>query len=111
MTDVNGKIMDILGFARRAGKLIMGQDHVFAELKKREQLLVIVTNDCSKNVLISVDAGVERAEVLKIILNNIDRTALGEHLGVRGAQIAAIPMQSGFAKKILLLNDRSDADE
>ena len=34
MTDVNGKIMDILGLARRAGKLIMGQDHVFAELKK-----------------------------------------------------------------------------
>lgn len=111
MTNNTGKIMNILGLARRAGALFVGQDHVFAEIKKSLPLLVIVTNDCSKNVLRSIDAGVERGEVTKITLDEIDRTALGAQLGIRGAQVTALIRQSGFAKNILLLNDRSDADE
>ena len=47
----------------------------------------------------------------KITLDEIDRTALGAQLGIRGAQVTALIRQSGFAKNILLLNDRSDADE
>ena len=111
MPDNREMLLNTLGLAKRAGRIMAGQDHVFAELRKHLPLLVIVSDDCSPNVLRSVDAGAERGEVTKVVLRGVDRNDLGAAMGLKTAQVAALPMQDGFAKKVLSLHDRSDADE
>ncbi len=106
----NESIMNILGLCRRAGILLIGQDHVFSAGRQNGQLVIIVTQDCSANVLRSVRPKVERGEAVLLTLENTDRATLGSHLGVGSAQIVAIP-QGGLAKKVLAIYDRSDADE
>lgn len=106
----NEELMNILGLARRAGILLIGQDQVFAGGKHSEKLVVIVTSDCSASVLRSLKPRVERGEAVLLKLENTDRTTLGSHLGVGSAQIAALP-HGGLAKKVLAIYDRSDANE
>lgn len=103
-------LMNTLGLARRAGRLIIGQDLVFAAGKPNEKLLALVTRDCSPSVLRSLQPRVERGEIEVLTLNDTDRTDLGAHLGVGSAQIVALP-QGGLAKKVLAIYNRSDADE
>ncbi|MCE5200933.1 MAG: hypothetical protein LLF78_00250 [Synergistaceae bacterium] len=110
MDNISEQFMNTMGMARRAGKLIVGQDNVFAAMK-RDPLLVIVTDDCSASVLRSLGAGVDRGTVRVVTMKDTDRTVLGAHLGVGSAQVAALPLKSGFAKKALSLYDRSDANE
>ncbi len=105
----NEELMNILGLSRRAGILLIGQDQVLAG-KHSEKLVVIVTSDCSANVLRSLKPRVERGEAVLLELENTDRTTLGSFLGVGSAQIAALP-QGGLAKKVLAIYDRSDANE
>ena len=107
----NESIMNILGLSRRAGILLIGQDQVLAAgAKHKEQLVVVITSDCSANLLRSLKPRVERGEVVLLKLEDTDRTALGSHLGVGSAQIAALP-HGGLAKKVLAIYDRSDANE
>ncbi|MDO5562307.1 MAG: hypothetical protein Q4F74_01700 [Synergistaceae bacterium] len=103
-------LLNTLGMARRAGRLVIGQDHVFAECKKCD-LLVILANDCSSSVLRDVNAAVGRGSVKTITLDNVDRSELGRRIGVNTAQIVALQSNDGFARKVLSLQDRSDADE
>ena len=100
----NEELMNILGLSRRAGILLIGQDHVFAAGRHNEKLVVIVTSDCSAK------PKVERGEAVLLKLDDTDRTVLGSHLGVGSAQVVALP-QGGLAKKVLAIYDRSDADE
>lgn len=63
---------------------------------------MITAEDCSPNVLKKALAlgggkGVCRA------LDGVGREELGGYVGVRSAQIAAIPIKSGFAEKMALL--------
>ena len=106
----NEELMNILGLSRRAGILLIGQDQVLAGDKHNEKLVVIVTSDCSANVLRSLKPRVERGEVVLLKLENTDRTILGSYLGVGSTQIVALP-QGGLAKKVLAIYDRSGADE
>lgn len=106
----NEELMNILGLSRRAGILLIGQDHVFAAGRHNEKLVVIVTSDCSASVLRSLKPKVERGEAVLLKLDDTDRTVLGSHLGVGSAQVVALP-QGGLAKKVLAIYDRSDADE
>ena len=106
----NESIMNILGLSRRAGILLIGQDHVLAAGKHKEKLIVVVTSDCSATLLRSLKPRVERGEAILLTLGNTDRTTLGSYLGVGSTQIVALP-QGGLAKKVLAIYDRSGADE
>ncbi|MDO5116635.1 MAG: ribosomal L7Ae/L30e/S12e/Gadd45 family protein [Synergistaceae bacterium] len=106
------KLLDMLGLARRAGELIIGQDKIFDALRKGKKLAVFVTNDCSKNVLRTLETAEGRGGITVLLLKDTDRARLGNSLGLRAAQAAALPSESGFVRKSFLLNeDRSDADE
>lgn len=104
------ELMNILGLSRRAGILLIGQDHVLAPGKHDGKLVVVVASDCSAAVLRSLKSRVERGKAVLLRLDDTDRTALGSHLGVGSAQVVALP-QGGLAKKVLAIYDRSDADE
>lgn len=108
--DISISLMNILGLARRAGILLIGQDQVLAAGKSKGPWIAVVTSDCSATVQRSLQPRVERGEIVVLVLKNTDRTTLGAYLGVGSTQIAALP-QGGLAKKVLSLYNRSDADE
>ncbi len=110
MTENERKILNLLGIARRAGVIFIGQDQVLESCKKYKALLVLTSDDCSENVLKSLKNAETRTSVEKIRLN-LDRTQMGQSVGTKSAQIVSIDYENGFAGKILSLMNRSDADE
>jgi ribosomal protein L7Ae-like RNA K-turn-binding protein len=90
------RALSLLGLARRAGELVVGQDRVLKELRAGRALFVVTTPDCAKNVLRKI----ENYSCERRVLNDISRLGLGGQLGVGSAQIAALPVGSGFVKKI-----------
>lgn len=107
---VSVSIMNILGLARRAGILLIGQDQVLKELRHAGTLMTVVTSDCSPSLLRRLKAKAERGEITLLTLEDTDRSLLGSHLGVDSAQIAALPY-GGLAKKVLAIYDGSGANE
>ena len=87
--------LSLLGMARRAGVLMVGQDRVFAAMRNGE-LFIIVSADCSENVLRKVTPS--NCETL--VAPNFSRESLGAAVGVLNAQIVALPSGSGFVKKL-----------
>ncbi len=73
------ELMNILGLSRRAGILLIGQDQVLGGGKHNEKLVVVVTSDCSANVLF-LKPRVERGEAILLKLEDTDRTTLGSYL-------------------------------
>jgi len=106
----NKDLLNVLGLARRAGILLIGQDKVFAAMKLHKASVVVAACDCSANVRRSLKPGEDRGEITLVVLKNTDRSTLGAYLGVGSAQVAALP-QGGLAEKVLSLYVRSDADE
>lgn len=102
------QIMNLLGLARRAGILSIGQDNVFAALKKRERLLVLTASDASVNVMRRLDVAVQRGAATQIALDAVDRNTLGAQIGVSAAQIAALPSNNGLAIKILNIYENKE---
>lgn len=94
--NIRDEVFGILGLARRANELIIGQDRVTESIIAGKLLLVLLTNDHSE----SLSRLVETKNVEVIVLTEISRTELGQYLGLRQAQIAALPVRSGFAGKI-----------
>ena len=104
------KILELLGLARRANRLIIGQDDVFRQLNKNI-LLILLTSDPSKSVQNKIITKAKTNKHIVVTLQDIDREKMGISLGIRQVQVVALPLSDGFAKKILILNDRSDVDE
>jgi ribosomal protein L7Ae-like RNA K-turn-binding protein len=90
----------LLGIARRSGVLLLGQDQVLRSLGRR--LFVVTVPDCSPAVLRKLDAR-SGENLVCCVLSGTSRAELGRSLGVSGAQIAALPLESGFAKKLAVL--------
>lgn len=90
------EIKGTLGLARRAGELIVGQDRVLGALSAGQNLFVLLTHDHSVTLKRSIDA----RTVTTHVLAGVSRLELGQLLGLRQAQIVALPVQSGFAEKI-----------
>lgn len=106
------QIFNLLGLARRAGKLLVGQDKVLSAAKSGAALLVVTSNDLAAAVERSLKPHAERGFVTKIVIADYDRAALGTRLGVSSAQIVALPKEDGLSRKILnIFNDGSDAYE
>ena len=95
----NDELRSALGLARKAGELIVGQDRVLECLASRRDCLVLMSNDYSETLKRNVDA----KGVPVHILADLSRLELGQLLGLRQAQIVALPAQSGFARKLVEL--------
>ncbi len=89
-------IKSLLGLARRAGELLVGQDRTLEALSAGKNLTVLLANDHSAALKRTIDAKTADYRVL----NGISRAELGHLLGLRQAQIVALPVDSGFAEKI-----------
>lgn len=90
------EIRNTLGLSRRAGELIVGQDRVLQSLSAGQNLFILLTNDHSAALKRAIDAKNTETHVL----TDISRSELGQLLGLRQAQVVALPVRSGFAGKI-----------
>lgn len=93
------RLLSLLGMARRAGALVIGQDRVLGGLG-RSRSLVIATGDCARNVLRKLAASSERGENICYVLEDVAREDLGRALGVTSAQVDALSLKSGFVNKL-----------
>jgi len=99
----NLKIKSILGLARKAGALLIGSEKIEAEEHKK--ILIIVAEDSSDGVK-------KLAEKHENISLNMTVKELSEVTGLKDkVQILGLPFNSGFAKKIISLQGRSNAFE
>lgn len=99
MSPESRKILSLLGMARRAGAISVGQDQVLGKLG-RSKFLVIVASDCAANVIRKLAASSARGESVCYMLEDASREDIGSALGIIKAQIVAIPIQSGFVNKL-----------
>ena len=90
------KTRSVLGLSRKSGALIIGTDNI--ERDKR-RLLVLTASDCSDSVK-------RLAESRENIALDMNIHELSEVIGTRGGvQIVGLPIASGFAKKLMSLNN------
>ena len=99
MNPESKKLLSLLGMARRAGELAIGQDRVLGGLG-RSRFLVIATGDCAQNVLRKLTAHSPKGGSVCYMLEEVTREDLGQALGVASAQIVALPLKSGFVNKL-----------
>lgn len=90
------RILSLLGLARRARELMMGQDRVLGALKAGQKLCAIASEDCSPNVLRK--ARLAKCDV--VVIPGLSGESLGAAVGIGGAKIVALPYDSGFTRKI-----------
>ncbi|MDR1580581.1 MAG: ribosomal L7Ae/L30e/S12e/Gadd45 family protein [Synergistaceae bacterium] len=93
-------ILSLLGLARKARELVMGQDRVFGALKTGQKLCAIASEDCSQNVLRKVRPATRDV----IVIPGLTRESLGAAVGINSAEIVALPAESGFTRKIIDLS-------
>ncbi|MBQ6773474.1 MAG: YlxR family protein [Synergistaceae bacterium] len=90
------RLRAVIGLSRKAGALLIGVDNIKNFTHK---VLVIIANDCSEGVR-------NFAGNYKTLTPSISIQELSEAAGSRGVQIIALPLSSGFAKKILNLTQQ-----
>jgi ribosomal protein L7Ae-like RNA K-turn-binding protein len=97
-SDNRVKALSLLGLARRAGLLLIGQDSILRASNSR--LFIVRTEDCSQSVLRKIERRlIERGSVC-FVINGVSRERLGGSIGANSAQIAALPIESGLAKNL-----------
>jgi ribosomal protein L7Ae-like RNA K-turn-binding protein len=98
-----GRALALLGMARRANELIIGQDRVLRALSSGRRLFMVAAADCSQNVLRKTG----RLHCARIA-SGLSRESLGMAVGVGKTQIVALPAGSGFVKKLEELLTRGE---
>ena len=89
--DTGMKVRSILGFARKSGALLIGEDNIE---RSRHGVIVLYASDCSERVK---EFALSREHVALDM--NIDE--LSRVIGSRGGvQVVGLPVVSGFAKKL-----------
>lgn len=91
------KILNLLGLAQRAGKVISGDFIVDKSIKRKEPKLVLLAGDCASN---NEKKYTQLAETHHIPLYNIaTKEALGTAIG-KDIRVVVAVLDDGFAKAI-----------
>ena len=93
------KILSLLGMARRAGVLIIGQDGVKSNLSRRNKLFILFPEDasrCAEKTFLSLTKKADNYAVLEGI--SIER--LSHATGVNRTVVVALPERSSFVSGI-----------
>ncbi|NLM70358.1 MAG: hypothetical protein GX181_00160 [Synergistaceae bacterium] len=100
--DLVGSLLSYLGLARRSGVLIIGQDNVKSSLARREKLLLLFS-DTNSAFFRSIRSRLDEEGVVVVAPGNITGEELSSAIGAKNVKVVALPLRSGFAKKILQL--------
>jgi ribosomal protein L7Ae-like RNA K-turn-binding protein len=91
-------VLSLLGLARRAGYLLVGQDQVLRALASG--LFILTTEDCSPAVRRKIAPKLTAGGSVCFVIKGVSRERLGRSIGVDSTQIAALPIKSGFTKNL-----------
>ena len=90
---------NLLGLARRAGKLTMGEGFVLGAIRDGSAHLVLVATDASAN---TIKQFTDKSSFYEVpILKVMTKMAIAEAIGVPRTAIAVV--DQGFAKKLIKL--------
>lgn len=92
----NDRLLSLLGLARRAGRLTMGNDAVISSVEEGISALVLLAGDLSPRTVKGVELAAQNASVDTVrIVQTMDQIslALGKRCGVVSIN------DTGFAKK------------
>ena len=78
---MNNKVLTLLGFASKAGKLSYGLDSVITTLSQKKSKLVLISNDVSPKSQKEVNFHCEKHNVKAIILLDYDMQTLSHAVG------------------------------
>lgn len=78
---MNDKVLALLGFASKAGKLSYGMDSVRTTLSQKKSKLVLIANDVSQKSMKEVNFHCEKYSVKAIILSNFDMQTVSQAVG------------------------------
>ena len=108
----NERLLSVLGMARKAREIFIGQDQVGDTVRKKKSLLVVTGEDISLNLDGALGRYVENGQCQRLRLVGVTRERLGNAVGIRSTLIVALSLNSGFARSILSFYDGgSDANE
>lgn len=106
---MNDKLLSLLGLARRAGRLTMGNDAVMGSVEEGASALILLASDLSPRTTRSVEQAAEAAGTeVRRINQSMDEIsmALGKRCGVVSVN------DTGFAKKArtLIMTNREETN-
>ena len=96
------KILSVLGFARRAGLLLIGQDIVKSSLVRHGSLLVLFA-EVDSSFHRSLRKGRYAEKCLLFNPPGMTGAELSAAIGLKNVKVVALPLRSGFAQRILQL--------
>lgn len=97
---MNDKILTLLGFAAKSGKLSFGLGNCIASVKENKAFLVVTANDISPKSRKEAEYFAEKASIRHITLDDVDIFTLSNAVGHKCGVIAV--NDSGFAEAISL---------
>lgn len=102
------KVSNLLGLAKRAGKLVFGTDAVLKNLNKNKTKLIVLATDSSDALIDKVE---KKAFYYKIpVLKKYSTDTLAHALGVENPKVIGIN-DIGFTKAVLAELEREGNDK
>jgi ribosomal protein L7Ae-like RNA K-turn-binding protein len=86
-----------LGLARRAGKLALGQDRLFAALKRQDVFLIVASDDIGSAAGRQLYARAAKKKIT--VISGYDREMLGRAVGVDRCTVIGV-LERGFAETL-----------
>lgn len=99
--DYKSKIVGMLGFARRAGKVTFGFDACVKDMRDNKAKAVFISNDASDRTFTKMSEECKRLNVRSAVFP-FDKEILGRAIGRDGVAVAAVTDKS-FADRLLEL--------
>ena len=100
------KLLSLLGIARRAGKLALGNDPVLEAIHKQEAKLILAAGDLSQRTKKGIETAAQTGNI-PLLQTTISMDELGFAIGKRVGILSV--NDAGFANKMTQLwNDSTD---
>lgn len=99
------KVLNLLGIARRAGKLVMGTDSIVNTLPSRKIKIIFIANDASNATFDKID---KKAYFYHVpVVNRFSTEELSKALGVGSIKLVGVT-DEGFYKSMKEELERGD---
>lgn len=93
----NNKLLSLLGFAQKAGKLATGDETCELYLKRKKVKLILLASDAAENTLEKWKRAGQSNKVPVVVI--ADREVLSSAIGKVNRTVVAV-LDSGFAKQL-----------
>lgn len=96
---MDNKVLTLLGFAAKAGKLSYGFDAVCTSISQKKSKLVLTANDMSPKSKKEIVFFCERFKTQSVVLENYDMTTLSHAIGRKCGVVSV--NDSNFSQALL----------